>query len=873
MILELKRRRFRAKSPLASSLSAITGLLLCLCPLPTLAASFNFDLPFVEDYNIEVASNTTFIAGAAIRTDNRDKRLIGKSHLDPNVCGRTPDGLLQFQACQGLYRTQTFPAERIVAAPGYASNNFDQGNLNYDKGDIVQSGIRLNQNFNFTRGNFGVFIKGFAFYDPVNANFTEYHPNRITRDNFQQVGFVSTPGTELIRTANLNTVAGALTPLVNALGLSDNIAGQLLSNPTAIPVLGVRSDSTPCPANRNPTGGPCGIVYGPGGEVYTKRTDFRTLQQIGAGYQLQDFNFYGEIPLPLVERKLRFKVGRQQVQWGEATVEFFDSLNVANPPNLNNFFRLGGNGLDDFYTPTNMLSLSTNLFEGSSLSGWYALEYKPLIAPAAGGFFSPVNVGSQNGGPQFATIGFGQAADDPDGVGILLDSPLTAITGTSSAIPRLRDREPKSAFTQFGLQFKYYLENLNNGTELGLYYSQYHSRTPFVSFISGDTACEKNQVSLAGIAVACPDLPIFNGLTDPNNPAGATDDDVPFDSAGVFLEYPERIKLLGLSFNTTVGQVALQGEVAYRPKDPLQVAVVDLAFASFGPFLNNCDKPPGCPLGQSPGAGLGTLADGTIGTYPSSRYVVDAAGTPGAYNDVIYAAVGEIPSAARAFTNFVIPYRGGVLGENPANSYIRGYEYLKTLSVNIGGTYVQGNTELIPRLIGADQAILLFELASRIVPDLPPLDQLQFEAPGIEYGASAGADGSGADGSRQACSTNQACSFGPDGLRFNSHQQDLGLFPNKFSGGYALVALIRYESVAPGISIQPQIIFKHDVYGTSPGLAANFIQGRIIWDTVFEVRYRSNLSANLGYQFFAGGGVANQLRDRDSARFFLKYAF
>jgi len=30
---------------------------------------------------------------------------------------------------------------------------------------------------------------------------------------------------------------------------------------------------------------------------------------------------------------------------------------------------------------------------------------------------------------------------------------------------------------------------------------------------------------------------------------------------------------------------------------------------------------------------------------------------------------------------------------------------------------------------------------------------------------------------------------------------------------------------------------------------------------------------NLGYQMFAGGGVANMLNDRDNARAFLKYAF
>jgi hypothetical protein len=186
---------------------------------------------------------------------------------------------------------------------------------------------------------------------------------------------------------------------------------------------------------------------------------------------------------------------------------------------------------------------------------------------------------------------------------------------------------------------------------------------------------------------------------------------------------------------------------------------------------------------------------------------------------------------------------------------------------------VEGSTDITPKLIHADQVIWIVETGARGVLDLPPLDRLQLEGPGIQYAASAGADGSGADRSRQACSTNPACSYGADGLRFNPHQQDLKLFPTAWSGGYSIVSLIRYESVLPGISLQPQIIFKHDVFGHSPGLASNYVAGRILWDTNIEVRYKSQLSLNFGYQFWDGGGVANVFRDRDMARFFVKYAF
>jgi hypothetical protein len=419
---------------------------------------------------------------------------------------------------------------------------------------------------------------------------------------------------------------------------------------------------------------------------------------------------------------------------------------------------------------------------------------------------------------------------------------------------------------------KWYNEDLNNGTEFGFYFSNYHSRSPIVSVISTSEGCGKNARNTATFLLSCPDLPLVNALLTPNNPEGANSDYVDLDGISVFLEYPKNVQLYGLSFTTAVGDVSLQGEVAYRPNDPLQVAIVDLAFAGFGPTLNNCHIPDALGLYcQGSLAGLGTKPDGSIGLYGSSDHVRENGTVP--FNDTIDALIGALPSSARSFPSFVIPYRGGTVGLNPANSYIRGYEEFETYSFNLGGTYLEGNTDFTPSLIGADQIVWLVEVAAHWVPDLPPLDRLQLEAPGIEYHASAGADGSGADLSRMACSTNPACSFGPDGLRFNPHQQNRKYFPDKFSGGYSAVILTRYESVLPSISLQLQTIFKHDVYNTSPGLASNFIEGRILLDNGLEIRYKSNFSVNVGYQIFAGGGVANLLQDRDNARMFLKYQF
>ena len=77
----------------------------------------------------------------------------------------------------------------------------------------------------------------------------------------------------------------------------------------------------------------------------------------------------------------------------------------------------------------------------------------------------------------------------------------------------------------------------------------------------------------------------------------------------------------------------------------------------------------------------------------------------------------------------------------------------------------------------------------------------------------------------------------------------------------------------PGLSINPTIIFKHDIFGHSPGYLSNYVKGRTLWDTNIEFRYHESISFNLGYQMWSGGGDANLFHDRDTFKFFGKYSF
>jgi hypothetical protein len=245
-------------------------------------------------------------------------------------------------------------------------------------------------------------------------------------------------------------------------------------------------------------------------------------------------------------------------------------------------------------------------------------------------------------------LGFGGAAEDPDGVGALGDNPLSNATNTTGRVLRLPDHDPRSQ-GQYGISLKYYADELNGGTEFGMYFENYHSKLPYVSFYSTNASCERREGNALHIDVtnqiqfllACPDIPLLH--VPRGDPAGATSSVYPFDTAKIQLEYPEDIHLIGASFNTTVAGVALQGEVAFRPNLPLQVETTDLAFAAFGPTGNRCfEKSLQC-IGSI--GGVGTNANGALTLYPSSNFVNAAGINP--YPDAISLAIADSPGSAR----------------------------------------------------------------------------------------------------------------------------------------------------------------------------------------------------------------------------------
>lgn len=816
-------RRSGARAPLI--LAMLAGLLSSRA-----AFGISYDLPIGDD-SARMVLNTTVTLGGGIRTQSPSVNIVGKSNLDPNVCG------VPYQNCQGVFKDQVFPAQQLARSPGAASVNGDDGDLNYSKGSFFQGVAKLTPDLTLSWHDFGLFARALYFYDVVNDDFTETHPNRITAQN-----------------------------------RNDANVGIDVATPLFLPY-------------------PGGKVYGRGAPVYSKRTDGEVLNQVGTNLQYLDSYVYGKLPL-WGERQLTFKLGRQVVNWGESTTLVINSINQANPVNQNNFQRIGAQ-TEEVFTPINMAFLSFEPIDNTTLEGFYQLEWQPVEISTPGSYFSTVDVGSRNAVNTVA-VSFGAGAEDPDSVARLQYNPLALLTNTTLTAQRLADVEPRTS-GQYGVKLDYYADWLNDGTTLAGYYMHYHSRLPYASFYAANPSCARaagnsrgnDATNLVNFLIDCPQIPLTT-----NNPDTATSSVAALDSVKLQLQYPENIDLIGVSFNTTVGEYSIQGEVAYRPNLPLQIDQQDLVFAAFGPTLTNCADPnTGC-LGSAAG-GVGFNEANERVRYGSSDYTT-ATGAAGAYRDTFNVGEGALPGSARAYPNYVVPYRGGVAGQNPGCAatmttadyrpgipcWIRGWERMQVYQFNFGSTRVLGATD---NWLGADQVLMVTELGATYVPGLPALDQLQFEADGTNYAASAGADGSGfvrsgggwaAAGSlRQACSTTVDCSYGPDGLRFNPHQQDPTGYPDKLSWGYRLIGIIKYENVFPGIGVQPTITYAQDVQGTAPGPGGNFIAGRKQANVLIETRYKSSLSLNLGYSWFWGGGAYNLLSDRDFAQFFVKYQF
>jgi hypothetical protein len=234
------------------------------------------------------------------------------------------------------------------------------------------------------------------------------------------------------------------------------------------------------------------------------------------------------------------RVGKQVVSWGESTF-IGNSINSINPVDVAALRRPGAE-LKEGLIPVNMLYVAQSLTDSVSLEAFYQLEWDQTIVDNCGTFFS-TDVIADGCDDRMVVAGPDLPPGQSDNSG--------PASGNNFYLPRGGDRDARDS-GQFGLALRWFAKELND-TEFGLYAMNYHSRGPVFS-TTRTTAANPAGLGFVGAAP----------------------------TAGYFIEYPEDIRLYGLSFQTTAGSTSLSGEVSYRPNMPLQINTTDLVFGALG---------------------------------------------------------------------------------------------------------------------------------------------------------------------------------------------------------------------------------------------------------------------------------------------------
>ncbi len=243
------------------------------------------------------------------------------------------------------------------------------------------------------------------------------------------------------------------------------------------------------------------------------------------------------------------RLGKQVVSWGESTF-IGNSINSINPLDAAAFRRPGAE-IKEGLIPVNMLYVSQGLTDRLSMEAFYQLEWDQTISDNCGTFFA-VDVAQDGCDTNYNILG----PFDPATRAALTAAGLT-VTDEGLMVPRGGDRDARDS-GQFGIALRW----LGDATEYGAYFMNYHSRTPNLSM--------QNTGSLAVIGNA---LTLSQGNAAQQSAAQA----LLLGNGQYFLEYPEDVRLYGLSFSTTLPTgTAWSGEVSYRPNLPIQINTTDM---------------------------------------------------------------------------------------------------------------------------------------------------------------------------------------------------------------------------------------------------------------------------------------------------------
>jgi hypothetical protein len=557
----------------------------------------------------------------------------------------------------------------------------------------------------------------------------------------------------------------------------------------------------------------------------------------GAYLRLLDAFVYGR--WDLAGHELDLRLGNQVVNWGESTF-IQGGINGA----INHFdvaaLRVPGSELREAYLPQEMAKISYGLTDNLTVEGIALFDWDPTQPEPVGTYFSSNDFVPRGGDQVF--LGFGAFSDQGTDF-----RPLGGpFIGNFQAVPR-GPTESASDSGQFGLSLRWYLPDFAQGTELGFYWVNYHSKLPLISGRTGTTAGLANSLGTLTAAIATAQglasgLPLDAAVAIAANAgagaAAANGGDLSLETAAgyatiagntvlgggnvtaqatalatheyaqtaqYFTQYPEDIQLFGVSFNTQLGTtgVALQGEVSYRQDVPLQFDDVEVLFAALTPFE-------AAALGAQ---GIALPADCTP----------------------------ALPTLSRC----------GQLGAYGPGQAVQGWDFFDVWQGQMTAT------KAFPPMLGASQLVALVEAGMTHVASMPSKTEGGPNGRGLRF-----------NGPGTSVSGNEALA----GRHFGE-VEPLDRFADADSWGYRLALRLDYLGLIGAWNFSPRLVWSHDVDGTTPGPGGNFVEGRRGATFGVLASYQSKLEFDVSFTTFDGAGRYNELGDRDFVAASIKYSF
>jgi len=300
--------------------------------------------------------------------------------------------------------------------------------------------------------------------------------------------------------------------------------------------------------------------------------------------RLLDAFYYGDFDI--YDHAFSIKVGRQVLSWGESTLI---SHGINNNPVDIARLRAPGAELKEAFIPVGMVWGAYEVSELVSVEAYVQYEFQETYLPTPGSYFSTNDFAGEGGYYNNVQLGFGggpdiSLADNINGLnslyatvmGMGIDPTTAEGAGTLAGIylgsfPRrttLRvkgdagENQPGDALDQYGIKVSMFAPYFND-TEFSWYMMNYHSNRPLFSGTSSNFTTTALMTDLAYIAA--------NTITVDNIANLQA-------YSKVIVEYPEDIKLFGMSFNTSIGNTAVAGELSYRQDEPLQIDDVEILF-------------------------------------------------------------------------------------------------------------------------------------------------------------------------------------------------------------------------------------------------------------------------------------------------------